>query len=85
MNILACIVVGLIAGWIAERVTGRDHGLLTNLVVGILGALIGGFLFTTLLGFSYAEGFNVPTIAVAAAGSICLLAVLGGFRSRQSR
>lgn len=81
MNILACIVVGLIAGWIAERVTGRNHGLLTNLIVGIVGALVGDFLFSTLLGFSYVEGFNLPTVAAATAGSIILLAMFGGFRS----
>ena len=80
MNIIACIVVGLLAGWIAERVTGRNHGLLTNLIVGIVGALVGGFLFSTLLGFSYVEGFNLPTIGVATAGSIILLALFGGVR-----
>ena len=79
MNIIACIVVGL-AGWIAERVTGRNHGLLTNLVVGIAGALVGGFLFSTLLGYSYVDGFNLSTIAVATAGFIILLAVFRGFR-----
>ena len=59
MNILACIVVGILAGWLAERITGRNHGLLTNLIVGIVGAFIGGFLISSLLGFHYAEGFNV--------------------------
>ena len=83
MNILACIVVGLLAGWIAERVTGRNHGLLTNLIVGIVGALVGSFLFSTLLGFSYVEGLNIPTITVATVGSIVLLAIFGGFRRRQ--
>jgi len=34
VNILAGIVVGILAGWLAERITGRDHGLLTNLTVG---------------------------------------------------
>ena len=84
MNIIACLVVGVLAGWIAERVTGRNHGLLTNLIVGIVGAFVGGFLFSTLLGFSYVEGINVPTIAVASAGSVILLALFGGFRSRRS-
>ena len=43
MIIIACIVVGILAGWIAERITSRNHGLLTNLIVGIVGAFIGGF------------------------------------------
>ena len=84
MNIVACIVVGILAGWIAECVTARNHGLLTNLVVGIVGALVGGFLFSTVLGFSYVDGFNLPTIAVASVSSVILLAALGGFRRRQT-
>jgi len=84
MNILACIVVGIIAGWLAERITGRDHGLIMNLIVGIVGASIGGFVATSLLGFHYAEGLNLATIAVATAGAILLLAVFGGVRSRHT-
>ena len=42
---------GLIAGWLAERITGRSRGLLTNLFVGIIGAFLGGFIFSSLLGF----------------------------------
>ena len=83
MSILAWIVVGILAGWLAERITGRNHGLLTNLVVGIVGAFIGGFVFSSLLGFRYEEGFNVPSIVVATVGAVLLLAVLGGFRTRR--
>ena len=74
MNILACIVVSILAGWLAERITGRNHGLLMNLIVGIIGALIGGFLISSLLGFYYAEGFNLPSILVATLGAVVLLA-----------
>ena len=42
MSIIAWLVVGILAGWLAERITGRNHGLLTNLIVGIVGAFIGG-------------------------------------------
>lgn len=80
MSILAWIVVGLLAGWLAERITGRNHGLLTNLIVGIIGAFVGGFLFTSLLGFRYEEGLNLPSIVVATVGAVVLLAVTGGFR-----
>jgi uncharacterized membrane protein YeaQ/YmgE (transglycosylase-associated protein family) len=84
MNIVACIVVGILAGWLAERITGRDHGLLTNLFVGILGSLIGGVLFTTLMGFRYDEGFNLASIAAATIGAVILLLVFGGMRSRRT-
>jgi uncharacterized membrane protein YeaQ/YmgE (transglycosylase-associated protein family) len=84
MSILAWIVVGLIAGWLAERITGRNHGLLTNLIVGIVGAFVGGFLISSLLGFRYEEGFNLPSIVVATLGAVALLALTGGFRSRRT-
>lgn len=80
MNIIACIVVGIIAGWLAERITGRNHGLLMNLLVGIIGASIGGFLATTVLGLNFIEGFNIATIAVATAGAVLLLMIFGGMR-----
>jgi uncharacterized membrane protein YeaQ/YmgE (transglycosylase-associated protein family) len=85
VNVLVCILVGIIAGWLAEKVTGRDHGLLMNLLVGILGASVGGFLASSVLGFHYVEGFNIPTIVVATMGAVLLLAIVGGFRSRQGR
>jgi uncharacterized membrane protein YeaQ/YmgE (transglycosylase-associated protein family) len=75
--------VGLIAGWLAERITGRNHGLLTNLLVGVIGAFVGGFLFTTVLGFRYEAGFNLPSIVVATVGAVVLLALTSGFRTRR--
>lgn len=84
MSILAWIVVGIIAGWLAERITGRSHGLLTNLFVGVIGAFIGGFIFSSLLGFRYEEGFNMPSIVVATVGAVVLLALFGGLRARRT-
>lgn len=84
MTILACIVVGILAGWLAERITGRDHGILTNLLVGILGSLIGGVLFTKLMGFRYEDGFNLASIAAATVGAVLLLIVFGGTRRRST-
>jgi uncharacterized membrane protein YeaQ/YmgE (transglycosylase-associated protein family) len=84
MSILAWIIVGIIAGWLAERITGRNHGLVTNLVVGIIGAFLGGFIFSSLLGFRYEEGLNLPSIVVATVGAVVLLAITGGFRHRRT-
>ena len=83
MSVIAWIIVGLIAGWLAERIMGRDHGLITNMVVGLIGSMIGGFVFTTVIGFRYAEGFNLPSILVATAGAVILLAIFGGRKERR--
>jgi uncharacterized membrane protein YeaQ/YmgE (transglycosylase-associated protein family) len=48
MGVLALIVIGLVAGWLAARITGAPRGLIRNLVVGLIGAVLGGFLFSKL-------------------------------------
>ena len=72
-----------ILAWSVEQITGREHGLLTNLLVGIIGAFVGGFLFSTLLGFEYREGFNIASIVVATVGAIVFLFILSWFRGEQ--
>lgn len=81
MGIIAWIIVGIVAGWLAEKIMGRNHGLLTNLVVGVLGAIIGGFLAANLLGVAVG-GFNLVTLIVATIGAVILLFVVGLFRRR---
>ena len=78
---VAWIVIGIIAGWLAEQIMGRSHGLLTNLIVGIVGALIGGFLYNTLLGGD-ASGSWIVGIIVATLGAIVLLFLLGLVKRR---
>ena len=85
MGIITCIFIGILAGWLAERITGRNHSLLTNLIVGIIGSFLGGFIVSSLLGFAYTEGFNLPSIVVATVGAVAFLAVFGGFQHLQSR
>ena len=77
MGFFAWIFVGVVAGWVAEQISGRDHSLLKNLFVGIMGAVVGGLLFGSLLGFRYDEGFNLATIAVATGGAVILLWAFG--------
>ncbi len=48
MGVLAWIIIGLIAGWLAKAILGGRGGLLYNLAVGLIGAVIGGFLFSKL-------------------------------------
>ncbi len=77
MSILAWIIVGLIAGWLAGLVMkGGGYGLIGDLVVGIVGAIIGGFLAGLLLGGDYITGLNLTTIIVSFIGAVILVAIL---------
>lgn len=80
VGLIGAVVIGILAGWIAEKVMRRNHGLLTNLIVGVIGAFLGGFLATSL-GIGY-SGF-VGTLLVAAAGAVILLFLLGLFSRRR--
>ncbi len=48
MGVISWIVIGLLAGWLASRITGAGRGLLHNLAVGLVGSILGGFLFRKL-------------------------------------
>ena len=78
MGILAWLVVGLIAGWLASQVMrGGGYGLIGDIIVGIVGALIGGFLAATFLKMPNAvNGINITSILVAFIGAVILLAIL---------
>lgn len=75
MSIIAWLVVGLIAGWIGSLIVNRSgEGLVMDIVLGIVGALVGGFLFRAL-GHSGVSGINLYSIGVAIVGSVVVLLV----------
>lgn len=78
LNILAWIIVGGIAGWLAGLVVqGTGLGVIGDIIVGILGALIGGFLITLLLPGTFAfTGFNIGSLIIAFIGAVILLLIL---------
>ncbi len=77
MGFIAWIVLGGIAGWLASVVTGRSgqQGCLTDILLGIAGAIIGGLLFS-LIGGTGVTGFNLYSILVAFVGAVVLLAII---------
>ena len=85
MGILAWIVVGLIAGWLASQVMrGGGYGLIGDIIVGVVGAVIGGFLASTLLNMPNAvNGINVTSILVAFVGAVILIAILRAVSGRR--
>jgi uncharacterized membrane protein YeaQ/YmgE (transglycosylase-associated protein family) len=77
---LSFLIIGLIAGWIAEKIMHRNQGLLTNLIVGVVGAYLGAFIFS-LFGFDTASGW-IGAIIVATIGAVILLWIVGMVRRR---
>jgi uncharacterized membrane protein YeaQ/YmgE (transglycosylase-associated protein family) len=80
MNVLVWILFGALAGWIASMITGRNRemGAILNIVVGIFGALIGGYI-ARALGGSGVTGFNLSSLIVAILGSVLLIWVVSLF------
>ena len=85
MGWLAWIIIGALAGWLASIAmkTNRQQGLLLDIVVGIVGALIGGFVFNAL-GIGGVTGFNLWSLFVAFIGAVILLAVLRAVSGRSA-
>ena len=81
VNLFLWIVLGGIAGWLASMVMGKDAqmGAVANIVAGIAGALLGGFLFN-LFGAAGATGFNLWILLVAVVGAVVLLFVISLIR-----
>jgi uncharacterized membrane protein YeaQ/YmgE (transglycosylase-associated protein family) len=76
VSILAWIVLGLIAGWLAGMLMkGGGYGIVGDIVLGILGALVGGWLTGVLLGQDLMTGFNVVSLIVAVLGAIVLIGI----------
>lgn len=72
MNIILWIVLGAVAGWIADIITASAHGLLEDIILGIIGAFVGGFIFN-LFGAAGITGFNIYSLIVAIVGAAVLI------------
>jgi uncharacterized membrane protein YeaQ/YmgE (transglycosylase-associated protein family) len=80
INILLWIVFGGVAGWVASMVTGNegDLGLVGNVIVGIIGAFVGGFIVDKLAGrnFDAERPTSIVSFIVAVIGAVVLLAII---------
>lgn len=80
MNILLWIILGALAGWIASVIMGtRGQGVVVDIVLGIVGAILGGWLFQQF-GSQGVTGFNLPSLLVAVVGAIIIIAIARLFR-----
>ncbi len=89
MNLIIWLVVGGVIGWIASLImkTDAQQGLFLNVVVGIVGALIGGWLLSPLVGAGTVNqgDFSLPSLLVSLVGAVVLLFVVNLIRRRAPR
>lgn len=86
MGIFSWIILGALAGWVASMIlkTNDEQGALGNIIVGILGAVIGGFLAGLLFDSPGVTGFNLTSFIIAIIGSIILLMVKGAITGKRA-
>jgi uncharacterized membrane protein YeaQ/YmgE (transglycosylase-associated protein family) len=84
MSILAWLILGLIAGFIASKIVNKSGaGVIIDIVLGIVGAFVGGFLFT-FFGAAPVTGLNIYSIIVAIIGAIVVLAIYHAIAGRRT-
>lgn len=81
MGFIGWIVIGGLAGWIASKFmnTDKEQGILANIIIGVIGAFVGGFV-VNLVGGQGITGFNIWSFVVALLGSVILLWILKAIR-----
>jgi uncharacterized membrane protein YeaQ/YmgE (transglycosylase-associated protein family) len=86
MGLLSWVIFGALAGWVASLIAGTNQrqGCLMDIVVGVIGALLGGFL-VNLLGGDVSIAWNPISFVVAVGGALLLLFVTGAARRRRRR
>jgi uncharacterized membrane protein YeaQ/YmgE (transglycosylase-associated protein family) len=72
MDILLWIILGAVAGWIADMIMKSDHGVIEDIILGVVGAFVGGFILN-FLGQSGVTGFNIYSLIVAVIGAVVLI------------
>jgi uncharacterized membrane protein YeaQ/YmgE (transglycosylase-associated protein family) len=89
MNLLIWLVVGGVIGWLASMImrTDAQQGVLLNVVVGIVGAMLGGWLISPLLGVGTINqnNFSIGALVVSLVGAVILLAIVNLFRRGSAR
>ena len=88
MNLIVYLIVGAIVGYVASRImhTNSQQGLLMDIVVGVAGAFLAGFLISPLLGIgTINDAITLPTVLVSLLGAIVLLAIYKMITGRRVR
>ncbi len=83
MGIIAWIILGAIAGWITNLIMGGGEGVILTIVLGIVGAVVGGWLAGSVLGIADVTGLNITSIIVAVVGAIIVVAIYRAVAGRR--
>ena len=84
MSIIGWLILGLIAGFIGSKIVNKSgEGLLLDIVLGVVGAMVGGYLFT-LVGATPVTGFNLYSMFVAVVGAIIVLVIYHAVMGRRT-
>ncbi len=77
MSIIGWIIIGGVAGWLASLIMGTSgrQGCITNIVLGIVGALVGGIIWGMISGDDFVAEFSIGTLLVATLGAVVILAI----------
>lgn len=85
MSIIGWIILGLLSGWIASKiVNNQGSGMIIDIVLGICGSLVGGWIFS-VLGASPVTGFNLWSLFVSVVGAVVVLVVYHALAGRKAR
>jgi uncharacterized membrane protein YeaQ/YmgE (transglycosylase-associated protein family) len=87
MNFIIWLIVGGLVGWVASIIMKSPEGIVMNVVVGIVGAMLGGWLISPLLGVGTINqnNFSLPSLLVSLVGAVILLAIVNIFRRGRTR
>ena len=89
MNLILWLIAGAVIGWLASRIMGTNsqQGLLLDIVVGVVGAVLAGWFLTPLFGVGTINqnNFSIPALLVSLLGAVILLAIVKLFRGGRMR
>jgi uncharacterized membrane protein YeaQ/YmgE (transglycosylase-associated protein family) len=83
MSIIVWIILGLVAGWLASALMGRSGSVLSDILLGILGAIVGGFLSSAIFGWDV-TGFNLSSVIISVVGAIVVIAIYRALTGRSA-
>jgi uncharacterized membrane protein YeaQ/YmgE (transglycosylase-associated protein family) len=86
MGVIAWLIFGALAGWLASIIakTNDEQGWVMNVVLGIVGAIVGGFLYSLVAGDGFEAGFNVGSLIVAIVGALLVTFAVQALTSRRA-